>query len=509
MTTLLIYTLHYKLYLIYFYYSKIIFDFYRTKIAEGLSTRTGKQCRERYHNHLQPNIRKGDWTEEEDRIIVEMQAKLGNQWAKITKMLPGRTDNAVKNRWHAAMRSQGRSSYGDKRRKDHNSTIQQSHPAVPVLPLCNLDRYDSHHHVNVHTDDLDYLYGADTEDETERDRVGRRGIHHSQVEHSLSGRTEPSHGIGSDTARQMEDMVDGGAFRSSPRLMDFLCFPLSGVTENAHVLLSGRSNSDGSLGVNVDVDGEYDCADTIAPLIASEGSPRDITTWLSATQNSPKVSDFYQDPFSKQCAYISSPGRKPYQIANTDGYSSKFSSVYQDGMNFSNLRKEKLMGLNDSNQRRRRRTKRVNSCQNSNNKLNKDTEMWAIKSSEYGINGHSSSFTSTSSHSSGHTSHENSDFDSQSSVSDDDFGELVDAGMIDFDESVLEVNTGSGSMSTDVDTEDPLAAFAKMEVSPRWELSPRLEYKRYRLDDCGASPLSDKNVNSFRFKFPEAENVLL
>merc|ERR1719267_49124 len=110
-------------------------------------------------------------------------------------------------------------------------------------------------------------------------------------------------------------------------------------------------------------------------------------------------------------------------------------------MNFSNLRKEKLMGLNDSNQRRRRRTKRVNSCQNSNNKLNKDTEMWAIKSSEYGINGHSSSFTSTSSHSSGHTSHENSDFD---------FGELVDAGMIDFDESVLEVNTGSGSMSTDV-----------------------------------------------------------
>ena len=58
--------------------------------------RSGKQCRERWHNHLDPRVKKGDWTADEDQLIINMQAKLGNQWAKITRMLPGRTDNAAR-----------------------------------------------------------------------------------------------------------------------------------------------------------------------------------------------------------------------------------------------------------------------------------------------------------------------------------------------------------------------------------------------------------------------------
>ncbi|OMJ69200.1 hypothetical protein SteCoe_33140 [Stentor coeruleus] len=80
------------------------------KIAKAInekftSDRKGKNCRERWNNHLNPDINKGEWTYEEDLKLINEFRVLGKKWSMISKTLIGRTENAVKNRWNTLMKS--------------------------------------------------------------------------------------------------------------------------------------------------------------------------------------------------------------------------------------------------------------------------------------------------------------------------------------------------------------------------------------------------------------------
>ncbi|KAL6499783.1 hypothetical protein OROGR_027693 [Orobanche gracilis] len=66
--------------------------------------RCGKSCRLRWLNYLRPNIKHGDFSDEEDRTICTLYANIGSRWSIISAHLPGRTDNDIKNYWNTKLK---------------------------------------------------------------------------------------------------------------------------------------------------------------------------------------------------------------------------------------------------------------------------------------------------------------------------------------------------------------------------------------------------------------------
>ena len=110
------------------------------KIAAHLPGRQGKQCRERFVNHLDPELKKGEWSDDEEAILIALHEHHGNRWANIAKQLPGRSDNDVKNHWYSTIQRKFQQHGKDKLIQAalqqvqlmYNNPLQQAGAAVPA-----------------------------------------------------------------------------------------------------------------------------------------------------------------------------------------------------------------------------------------------------------------------------------------------------------------------------------------------------------------------------------------
>lgn len=97
-----------------------------TAVSALVPRRNPKQCRERWTTQTNPELIKDDWTKDEDRILLSIQKRLGNSWAKIALSLPGRSSNAVKNRFNWLSK--------------RNSYIYKNHSKKPFpIPLISMN----------------------------------------------------------------------------------------------------------------------------------------------------------------------------------------------------------------------------------------------------------------------------------------------------------------------------------------------------------------------------------
>ncbi|XP_076907917.1 transcription factor MYB58-like [Bidens hawaiensis] len=100
--------------------------------------RCGKSCRLRWMNYLQPNVKRGNFAKEEEDVIISLHNKIGNKWSKMAALLPGRSDNDIKNHWHTHLKTRVRNNQ-TVLKNEQSGHVEPANDAKPKLlgPLKN------------------------------------------------------------------------------------------------------------------------------------------------------------------------------------------------------------------------------------------------------------------------------------------------------------------------------------------------------------------------------------
>ena len=95
-----------------------------SKIASLMGDRNGRQCRERWNNYVNPNLRTDPWTQEEIQLLFKKYQELGPKWNRIAKFFRNRSTNSIKNKW-MSLRRKEQSMYFEFRKQEHPPNLGQ------------------------------------------------------------------------------------------------------------------------------------------------------------------------------------------------------------------------------------------------------------------------------------------------------------------------------------------------------------------------------------------------
>lgn len=114
------------------------------KISCLIKNRSGKQIRDRYTNYLDENVKKEPWTKEEDQILLENYRGFGAKWAKFSKLIPGRPENSIKNRFHSVLKKLINSEKSEKN-ENFNEKGEKTIEKYNENPNEKLEKYNEKH----------------------------------------------------------------------------------------------------------------------------------------------------------------------------------------------------------------------------------------------------------------------------------------------------------------------------------------------------------------------------